>query len=68
MALYIMSFELSGIEKGLKEGIAAMLAVKFGTPGKRLMPRVARFTTLTSFAPCSKRFRQPTRCKKSAIA
>ena len=49
---YITSIERSGMERGLQqglqqgrqeglqEGIAAALAAKFGTSGKRLMPRV----------------------------
>jgi hypothetical protein len=37
---YITSIERSGIAKGLKEGIATALALKFGAAGKRLMPRV----------------------------
>jgi hypothetical protein len=41
---YITSIERSGIEKGYREGlrdaIAAALALKFGPSGKRLMTRV----------------------------
>jgi len=40
MPPYVTSFERTGIEKGLKEAIAIALGAKFGTPGKRLMPRV----------------------------
>ena len=39
---YITSIELSGMAKGLQEGIAAALLLKFGTAGKRLMPRVRK--------------------------
>ncbi len=43
---YITSFERSGMEKGEREGlqkaIATVLATRFGTAGKRLMPRVRK--------------------------
>jgi hypothetical protein len=37
---YITSIERSGMAKGLREGIAAALALKFGATGKRLVARV----------------------------
>ena len=39
---YITSIELSGMAKGLQEGIGTALVVKFGPAGKRLMPRVRK--------------------------
>jgi hypothetical protein len=37
---YLTSVERFGIQQGLQEGIAAALAARFGTAGKRLMSRV----------------------------
>jgi hypothetical protein len=39
---YITSFERYGIAKGLREGIAAALEVKFGKADKRFMSRVLK--------------------------